>query len=1031
MGMPKVAIEKPVLTAMLFLAVFILGVISLLRLPVELTQGQSQGIVSVIVRARGGMPPNEVEKQITKFVEESIATVSNVKKMYSSSRESESRVTLEFTPGTDMKFAALEVREKFARVKPLLPTEIEKPVIANYDDSDSAVLIFAFTSNSLSPEDTRELIEHELSPVISRVNGVASIEVYGGRERKILVELDRDKMVAYNIAVERVMDILGQSNVNLLAGNVDKGVLEFAVRSMGAFTSVDELGEMGIQGTRQGSIIPLKEIATIKDAFMEAEDESRLNLEQNVTVYVKKTSQANTIPVVENILGVLEQFHEENKDKLDVILISDKAKLITEALTDVKGSLYIGVVLVVALIYIFMRSWMLALIVFISIPASVIATFIFMAALNISINVMTLSALALAIGILVDSSVVIIENIFSKKEKKHTDVRAILEGSEEVFAPLLASLATTLVVFVPILFIDKKIQIQYSGFSLTIVASLVSSFLVAQMLIPMLMMQWTRGKLKPIEKEKTFFYGVEKAYSWLMRINIKSRYFVLAAVIVLFCFTSAQLAKRSIDLPSTLQENEFSIVVFPLAGARLEANSDAIKKVEELLSKIADIEIFSSTVRKDDVRVFVRLKPRAKRTYSKDEIMDLVDKQGNEMVKEIHDDYSLLVDEGASASEDKKLIVNIFGQDGDELQKLAMEFSNRMGKVEGMTNIVMTDLRKRPEYTLVVDRGRAALYGLTAQKIADSIHAQVRGMRPTKYHEVLSGEEIEVITRLQAIYRQKLDDLKFIHMQTDSGKQIPLGEVANFYPSVGPQTIDRMDKYRYVFVKGDCRGALEKVAEDIRKALADVKLPDEYYWRFGGAYDDLLGSKSQLSMALLLTLFLVYGTMACLFQSYLQPLLIMISVPLATIGIYIALEATKTPLSNQVFIGMIILAGYVVSAAIMLTDRTNHLKSEGLSIQEAVTQAGVDRLRPIVMTTLSTTFGFAPMAIGWGQSSDLWAPLAVTVIGGLLSSTCLTLFVLPNMLIMCRDMSLMVTKINQLFKYLFSLLPKFKTTTGA
>jgi HAE1 family hydrophobic/amphiphilic exporter-1 len=627
---------------------------------------------------------------------------------------------------------------------------------------------------------------------------------------------------------------------------------------------------------------------------------------------------------------------------------------------------------------------------------------------------------------------VIIENIFSKKEKKHTDVRAILEGSEEVFAPLLASLATTLVVFVPILFIDKKIQIQYSGFSLTIVASLVSSFMVAQMLIPMLMMQWARGKLKPIEKEKTFFHGIEKGYSWLMRLNIKSRYFVLAAVVVLFCFTSSHLAKRSIDLPSTLQENEFSIVVFPLAGARLEANSDAIKKVEELLSKIADIEIFSSTVRKDDVRVFVRLKPRAQRTYSKDEIMDLVDKQGNEMVKEIHDDYSLLVDEGASASEDKKLIVNIFGQDGDELQKLAMEFSNRMGKVEGLTNIVMTDLRKRPEYTLVVDRGRAALYGLTAQKIADSIHAQVRGMRPTKYHEIVSGEEIEVITRLQAIYRQKLDDLKFIHMQTDSGKQIPLGEVANFYPSVGPQTIDRMDKYRYVFVKGDCRGALEKVAEDIRKALADVKLPDEYYWRFGGAYDELIGSKSQLSLALLLTLFLVYGTMACLFQSYLQPLLIMFSVPLATVGIYIALEMTKTPLSTQVFIGMIILAGYVVAAAIMLVDRTNHLmKQDGLALQEAVTQAGVDRLRPIIMTTLATTFGFAPMALGWGQSSDLWAPLAVTVIGGLLSSTCLTLFVLPNLLIMCRDIGLLSAKINQLLKYLFSLLPKFKHTTGA
>ncbi len=1031
MGMPKLAIEKPVLTAMIFLAVFILGVISLLRLPVELAQGQSQGIVSVVVRARGGMPPTEIEKQITKPVEEAVATVSNVKRMYSSSREAESRVTLEFAPGTDMKFAALEVREKFSRVKPLLPDEIEKPVIANYEDSDSAVLIFAFTSNSLSPEDTRELVAHELSPVVSRVNGVASIEVYGGRERKILIELDRDKMVAYNISVERVMDILGQSNVNLLAGSVDKGTLEFAVRSMGAFTTVEELGEMGIQGTRQGSIIPLKEIATVKDAFMEAEDESRLNLEQNVTVYVKKTSLANTIPVVHDVRGVLDQFHKDNKDKLDVILISDKAQLIEEAITDVRGALYVGVVLVVALIYIFLRSWMLALIVFISIPASVIATFIFMAGMKISINVMTLSGLALAIGILVDSSVVIIENIFTKKEKGHSDMRAILEGAEEVWTPLLASLATTLVVFLPILFIDKKIQIQYSGFSLTIVASLISSFLVAQMLVPMLLVQWVRGKLKPVVKEKTFFGKIEKGYARLMQLNLKSRYLVILAVFTLFSFSSYHLSKRSIDMPSTLQENEFSIIIFPLAGARLEANSDAVMKVEQLLNKIKDIEIFSTTVRKDDIRVFVRLHPRAKRTYSKDEIMDLVDKQGNEMVKEVHDDYSLIVDEGASSSEDKKLIVNIFGYDGDELQKLAMEFSNRMGKVEGMANIVMTDLRKRPEYTLIVDRGRAALYGLTAQKIADSIHAQVRGMRPTKYHELTRGEEIEVITRLQAIYRQKLDDLKFVHIQTDSGKQIPLGEVANFYPSVGPQTIDRMDKYRYVFVKGDCKGALEKVAEDVRKALADVELPDEYYWRFGGAYDELIGSKSQLSLALLLTLFLVYGTMACLFQSYLQPFLIMISVPMATVGIYIALEVTKTPLSNQVFIGMIILAGYVVSAAIILVDRSNHLMAQGMSLQEAVVHAGVDRLRPIVMTTLATTFGFSPMAFGWGQSSELWAPLAITVIGGLLSSTFLTLFVLPDLLLTCRDIGLLAAKTGQIAAKLFSFFPRFRPMNGA
>ncbi len=1027
MGLPSVSIERPVLTAVIFFGLIIMGCISLTRLPVELYQGQSQNIISVVIHARGGLSPVEVEKRITKLVEEAVATVTHLKSLYSSSREAESRVTMEFETGTNMNFAALEVREKFSRVKPLLPQEIEKPVIANYDDSDAAVFVFALTSQAMSPEDIGEVVNNQLKPILSRVDGVASVEVYGARERKILVELDRDKLVAYNVSVERVMDILGQSNVNLLAGKVDSHKLELAIRSMGAFTSVEEIGELGIKGTRQGSIIPLKEIATVKDAYMEPEDESRLNLEQNITVYVKKTSQSGTIPVARKVKAVLHDFEREYKDRLNVIMVTDKARIISRAIDEVKETLYVGMVLTIVLIYIFLQQWRLSLIVLISLPISVIATFMMMDLFHISINVMTLSGLSLAHGVLVDSSIVILENILVKKEKGCTDYRAIREGSEEVWLALLASLTTMIVVFAPILFIDKKIQIMYAGLSFTIVASLVISFFVAQMLVPMLMMQWARGRLKVSgsHHDKGWMGGAEKGYRYLLNWNIRNRYLVVAAVFSAFAFSAPRLMARSLDSPSTYEENEFAIIIFPLAGARLEANNDAVKKVEELLSKIPDIELFSTTVRQDDVRVTAQLKPKAKREYSKDEILDLIDKKGNEMVKEVHDDYSLLVDEGAGSSEQKKLVVNIFGNEGDVLQKLAIEFSNRMGKVPGISNIVMTDLRKRPEYSLVVDRGRAALYGLTTSKIADSVHAQVRGMRPTKFHELSKGQEIEVITRLQAIYRQKIDDLKLIPIETSSGRQVTLGEVSNFYPSVGPQTIDRMDKYRYVFVKGDVKVPLEKAAVDVKAALADVKLPDEYYWRFGGGYEELVGSKSQLSLALILTLFLVYGTMACLFQSYIQPFLIMMSVPLATIGIWLGLELTHKPLSHQVFIGMIILTGYAVNAAIIMVDRSNQLLADGVPKREAVIRSGIERFRPILMTTCSTTLGFMPMAFNWGQSSDLWSPLAVTVIGGLTSSTLLTLFVLPDFMIICDEIAAVWKKtvewISRQFSFLFRL----------
>lgn len=1018
MGLPSFSLKKPVLTAMLFLALLILGTISLSQLQIELYQGQNQGIISIIVRARGGLPPVEVERRITKPVEESVATVAHLKNLYSNSREAESRVTMEFQPGTDMQFAALEIREKFARVRPLLPKEIEKPVIANYNDADSAVLTFALTSDSMSPEQTRDLVESELQPMLSRVNGVASVEVYGGQARKILVELDRDKMIAYNIAVEKVMDILGQSNVNLLAGSVDSGKYELAIRSMGAFEEVDEIGEVGIQATRQGSIIPLKEIATIKDAYMEAEDHARLNLEQNVTVYVKKTSLSNTLPMVKMVRSVLKEFEEAYDDVLDVVIVADKAETISKAIGSVKDALFIGMFLAVFVIFLFLRRWILAAIVLLSIPTSIVTTFIFMSFLDISLNVMTLSGLALSIGILVDSAVVILENIFAKREQGLDPREAIEQGSEEVWMPLLASLITTLIVFLPVIFIDKKIQITYSGFAFTVCASLIASFFVAQMLVPVLIRHMAvnalayTGDQKSKKGEGSLYGKVKKLYERGMHWNFKLRYPIVAILVLVFSYASLQIVTRHIDWPSTLEENEFSIVIFPLAGARLEANDDAVKKVEELLDKIPDVEMFSSTVRKDQVRVFVKLLHKKERQYSKEEIMNLVDTQGNEMVKEVHDDYSLIVDEGATASEQKKLIVNIFGHESDVLQKLAVEFANRMGQVPGLTNLVMTDLRKRPEYSLVVDKGRAAVYGLSVQAVADSIHAQVRGMRPTKFHELDTGEEIETITRLQAIYRQKIEDLKYVHVATDAGVQVPIGEIANFYSSTGPQTIDRKDKYRYVFVKGDSKRPLEAVALDVEEALKGIPLPDEYYWRFGGSFQELIEGKSQLTLALVLTLFLVYMVLASLFQNYLEPFLVMLSVPMASIGIWAALELTKKPLSQNVFIGMILLAGYVVNSAIILVDHYNHLREKGMETEEALVQSGLDRLRPILMTTLSTTLGFLPMALSWGQSSDLWSPLAVTVIGGLISSTVLTLFILPNFILISYDVK---TGIKSLF----------------
>ncbi|MBI4372843.1 MAG: efflux RND transporter permease subunit, partial [Candidatus Omnitrophica bacterium] len=487
MSLPRFSVKRPVLISVIFAGMVLVGFICLLTLPTELYQGSSRGIVSIIIRARGGLPPVEVERMITRPIEEAVATTSHVKNMYSNSREAEGRITLEFEPGTDMRFAGLEVREKFSRVKGILPEEIEKPVIANFQDSDAAILIFAVTSTVLTPEQIRELVDQDLKPRLDRVDGVASVEIYGGRERKILVELDRDKMFAYNISIERVMDVIGASNIALLAGSFERGSYDFAIRTMGAFENIEEIGNLGIKATRQGSIIPLKEIATIKDSYLEPEDYSRLNLDQNVSIYVKKSSLANTIAVVDKLKKVINQFTKEQKGNVRTPIVADKAKLIKRAITDVWKSLAMGIVLVAAIVYWALRRWILSLIVLSTIPIALIGTFIFMSLLGLSLNVMTLIGLALSIGIMVDSAIVVIENAVKKREEGLTSHAAVVEGTEEVWVPLFASLLTSLCVFLPVIFIDKQIQLMYQGFAFTVSTALTMSLVVAVVLVPMLL----------------------------------------------------------------------------------------------------------------------------------------------------------------------------------------------------------------------------------------------------------------------------------------------------------------------------------------------------------------------------------------------------------------------------------------------------------------------------------------------------------------------------------------------------------------
>lgn len=1000
MSLPRVAVTRPTMIIMIFLGITLIGAISLLRLPVELYQNSGSGIISIMTRIRGGIPPTEVESMVTSLIEEAVGSVSHLKTMYSTSREAESRVTLQFEAGTDMNFAALEVREKFSKIEDKLPKEIEKPVIAKYDEDEAPIMVLALNSDVLEPEKMRDLADEKLKPLLSRVTGVANVRIFGGREKKILVELDQRKMQAYDIAIRRVMEVLGANNYNVLAGGISKGGIKYNIRALGEFNSIEEIGNIGVATTVHGSIVRLNEIADIKDSYLEPQDYARLNLSQNIAIYIKKESQANTIAVTTRIDKVMRDFHaglpERLQKELHYSVINNSGLFIKNAINDVQGSLLIGGLLAMFIIWLFLNDWRLTAVISVSIPLSLLGTFIAMDFMGISINVMTLSGLTLAIGILVDSSIVVLENISKRRADGLKFMDAIISGSEEVWLSLLASTVTTIAVFLPIIFIDKEIRLVYQGLAFTVTASLLASLFVALTIVPTLSAKMAKNSR--VSRSLVPISFLKKKYKRFLVWTLRDRSIVFLGIGILFLVSTTSLLRMNFDIPSSMKENEFAVIILPPPGVNLNTNDTVVSDLENILNGYSDVESISSTVRKDEPRLFVTLVDKEMREMTKKEIMDDIRAQGKELAEEVHSDYGVIVDEGASVDANKQLVVNVFGYDDETLEKLANVVANKLGEVPGLGNILMTDLRKRPEYSLVIDKGRAALFGLTVQDVSEIVHNQVRGMQPTKYR--YRGREVETIARLREEDRKTLDDIMKLVLPTPRGESILLGQVASLVPSDGPTSIDRKDKYRYVFVKARIfEGGLEEKALEAAEKLDAIEFPKDYFWRYGGQYPQLVKGKNQMTIAIVITIVLIYMILASLFQSYYQPFIILITVPLATIGVWIALTLADQPLSQSVLLGVLMLSGIVVNNAIILIDHTNWLRSNGVSKIKAVINAASDRLRPILMTTLSTVLGFAPLAFGWSESSELWRPLAVTVIGGLLSSTILTLFIIPNVYI--------------------------------
>ncbi|MEW6515781.1 MAG: efflux RND transporter permease subunit [candidate division FCPU426 bacterium] len=1027
MGMTAYFVKRPVTISMIFLGITVLGVVSLAQLPVELMPNTSYPVVTININYPG-VPPTEVESMVTMKVEESVATAAHLRNIESSSEDGKSETILEFEPGTDMNFAALEVREKFAKVRNKLPEGIRKPILGKYDVADAPIMIMAMLSDTVATEYMREIADKELKEPLNRVSGVSNVEVSGGRERKILVEVDQSRIQSYGLSIEHIVKVLHDNNVNLLAGNYERGDYRYLVRAIGQFNSINGIKQIGVAATQEGMIIRLGDVARVSDSFLEAAGYARYDTADTVSLYIHKERQANTIQVCDGIKVAIKELEKKLRSGIRLVTVLDQSIGIRSAISTVKDSLIEGAILAALILVITLRNFRSPLIIAVSIPLAIIATFVPMFFMNITLNTMTLSGLALASGSLVDASIVVLDNIFKRNREGMPLKEAVVVGTEEMGLAIVASTITTVVVFLPMIFVNKEVRMLYEGLAMTVIFSLMASLVVAQTLLPVIAVKLLKAETVEVKpwtyrvypSIKQVFFTV---YRKLLGLAIRFRYPFLGIMVLMLGVAVFLNTKLGSEFMGSVEQNKVTVNLTLPAGTKLDISNDIVKRVERFLAKVPEVESLSSLVEQNRSEIHVEFKPSAQRRRSTKEILDDLRPQ----LAQFRPAYVYFEEKQEVGT--KTLVLDLFGYDYVILKQLAISIANRMETLPGMTDVRIRMKEGRPEMRFIVDKAKAAGFDLNVKTLAEEINTQMRGVIATNYHT--ESTEIETIVRLQEQFRKSLDDVNKLTVAAPNGDQIYLSQIGTFSPGLGPSEIWRKNKSRMIQTSATVSTDLGSAVKKVRDALTAIDFPKGYYYRFGGNYEKMMESSRQLSMAVVLTVILVYMVLAAFFESYYQPFIIMISVVMAVIGVVIALYITGKPKSVGVFIGMLMLAGMVVNPAIILVDTINQLTLEGKKLYRAILLASQSRLRPIWMTVSTAILGLLPMAVDTSESSNLWSPLAITVVGGLTTSTILTLLFVPSIYIIFEDIGALIRKIfNWLRVKVLGLAPVHTTQHG-
>ena len=990
---------------MVICIVLVLGAFSFANLPVDLLPEMNFPMMAVFT-AYEGAAPEEVEAMVTRPLEEVLATVPGIERITSTSGQGSATVMLEFSWGADLDLLALDVREKIDQAKGMLPDEVQTPTVFKFDPSMMPVLWLS-VAGDVSPVELKRLADELVKPRLERIEGVASAAVTGGVEREIRVLADPSLLAHHGLTLEQLGQLLRMENLNVSAGRLAEGERELQVRSLGEFRGPAELENLVLRTTPAGTLY-LRDVAEVRDGFTEEVQLSRLNGKPGISVALYKQSGANTVRVSAAVNEALQQLAADLPPGTSIGVIFDQAEFVNRSVGNMLNMGLSGAALALLVLFLFLRNLRSTLVIGLAMPVSIVATFVLMFFNGLTLNLITLGGLALGIGMMVDNAIVILENIFRFRQQGLPGREAAIAGSNEVAGAIVAATLTTVVVFLPVIFVEGIASQIFSSMAWTVSFSLLASLAVALSVVPML-----SSRLLKVAEENTgrlsarfanLFDRVDAFYGRMLLFSLGRRKLVIGVLVASFLGSLALVPLVGTEFIPGMDDNWLMVNVRLPDGASLTETKQIALRLEDQLSQVEEVRDTFVTIgassgmggrsgaQLNRATLEVRLKERGERELDNNQMADkirvLTDTvAGAEISVRPSQNMSM---GGGGAPVD----ILLKGDSLPLLQQLAGQVETIVAQVEGTREVATSFDRAWPELQVRVDREQAAALGIQSAAVNNTLRTALSGQVVTRLRG--AGQEVDVRLQVPVGLRESIADLQSLEVVSPGGLRVPLGEVAEFSQALGAVSIARHDQVRSANVTAQLSGrSLGPVVADINRQLAQLNLPSGYSVEFVGEQQQMAESFASLGMALLLAILLVYMIMAAQFESLLHPFIIMFALPSTFVGVVLSLALTGRTLNVPAFIGVIMLAGIVVNNAIVLVDYINKLRERGNSCREAILLAGPVRLRPILMTTLTTVLGMLPMALGIGAGAETQAPLATAVIGGLSVSTLLTLLVVP------------------------------------